>query len=89
MTCRIKLARDADAGFPPCPDGVYQFLKSNDNAAWLQISAQRCVFGETRDIKGPIQNIVSIPPETDGPDFLGMKPARIRCASTYPSNSRG
>lgn len=47
-------------------------MKSQDNAARVQINARSCLFSETDDIKGPTRNIVGFPPEGGGRDDLGL-----------------
>jgi electron-transferring-flavoprotein dehydrogenase len=55
-----------------CPAGVYEFVPEELGGERLQINAQNCVHGKTRDIKDPTQNIVSVAPEGGGgPNYAG------------------
>jgi electron-transferring-flavoprotein dehydrogenase len=56
-----------------CPAGVYEFVRSEEDAPRLQINAQNCLHCKTCDIKDPMQNIVWVTPEGGGgPNYPNM-----------------
>ena len=69
----VNLALYAGPESRYCPAGVYEYIKTPDNADRLQINAQNCVHCKTCDIKDPTQNIVWVTPEGGGgPNYSGM-----------------
>ncbi len=56
-----------------CPAGVYEIMRDEKGAPYLQINAQNCMHCKTCDIKDFTQNIVwSVPQGGDGPNFSNM-----------------
>jgi electron-transferring-flavoprotein dehydrogenase len=56
-----------------CPAAVYEVLKDETGAPYLQINAQNCVHCKTCDIKDPSQNIDWVTPQGgDGPKYPNM-----------------
>jgi electron-transferring-flavoprotein dehydrogenase len=69
----VNLATYAGPESRFCPAGVYEFVKSDNGKARLQINAQNCVHCKTCDIKDPTQNIVWVTPEGGGgPNYPNM-----------------
>lgn len=56
-----------------CPAQVYEIVKDEKGAPYLQINATNCVHCKTCDIKDPTQNIDWVPPEGGGgPNYPNM-----------------
>ncbi len=56
-----------------CPAGVYEIIRDDNQAPYLQINATNCVHCKTCDIKDPTQNINWVVPEGGGgPNYPNM-----------------